>query len=243
VSYYHKERLYLLKSVQYILLAGTGEAPLSAECAACARALLADGLEANAAAAVIESLTGVAGGGSSTAITPARAGSGALVPAAGGGALAGVVAGAPLRLPGMPALQREQEARERCELLAILILIYSQTDARCSPDRLAALADAMSQSLFHSAASSPHPPDSSAALAECLGSLLVLAALRPAGLLAALASGQPLADADVPIAGRARTVDAALKNWAPCGANAVVLLTWAAYAKLLAEYRLAGASH
>lgn len=234
VAYYHLERLFLLKSIRYVLLAGSGEPALSAACAHSLSSLLTAGLEAKMVTALTNNLSyGVAG-----PPPPADAGS------SSSAALA-VYSSAAAGLPELPALQREQALRERCELLAILTAIYTLTDTVCPPERVTTIAEALGGAAFHPAAGGAGAAaggEPAAAggdvqrFSEYLASVLMLAALRPAALLQALAATHSLAAADAPLAGRLRSVDAALKNWAPCASNAAVLLTWSAYCKLLCDY-------
>lgn len=82
VVYYFSERLYLLKSIQYLVLAGTGEAPISAQCSRAVSKLLADGFEAKMLSSLKGNLTGGLDGHSGS--SNGGPSSGALVPTAGG---------------------------------------------------------------------------------------------------------------------------------------------------------------
>lgn len=100
--------------------------------------------------------------------------------------------------PELRAMQQEQELRERCEVLAILIALYMQADVQCGVDQVATIATVIGQTMYFNGAlyaSEAAPPASSPVsdvqrLADYLSSVLMLAAFKPGGLLQALSDTQ-----------------------------------------------------
>jgi hypothetical protein len=245
-SSYFSERLFLLKALQLLLLAGAPGAEGAEQMAPLARSLLQAGLE--------ERLVGQL----RTALQPQA-------PAAARAGQPGSAAAASPELHAWLEAQRaEQRLREAAELLAALALLYGALAVPCPAERFLELAQLCGAALF----AGPHagaPPAAGGrgagggggggglALAQHLACLCLLAGMQLPGLLAALSQpgglsqaqaqaqaqaqgqGQGQAQGQAHLASRAREIHEALGAWAAGPSCALLLLAWTAYCRLLQQ--------
>ncbi|KAL6747093.1 hypothetical protein V8C86DRAFT_3034072, partial [Haematococcus lacustris] len=237
---YHQERLLLLKSLQTIIVQGLHDAAMKQFTGR----LLEAGLEHRLAAALRSNVEATA---QPAVLAPGQAAAGTIAQR-----MSAVIKHLPslaqdmVWLSSLHATSRDQVLAERCELLALLTMLYELAGVRCSSSRVLELC-----SLMHTALLPPGgrgrggqaaaPPSSGLALvAEHLACVLVLASLALPEYVSLVQRGgdsagpAPHLSADqLPLGGKVHDVHRVLSDWGGGAASVGLLITWSGLVRLI----------